>query len=75
MFIEKGKTNWMLIIVVALFAGAIGGGSVAYINDTIKQTQALSQSVQVVAPQRAQTVPGTVINPVIVEPDATAPRQ
>ena len=75
MFIKKGKTNWVMIVVVAVIAGAVGGGSVAYINDTIKQAMALSQAVQIVNPQRAQPVPGTINNPVIVEPESATPQQ
>jgi uncharacterized protein YxeA len=54
MFIHQGKTNWILIIVVALLAGAIGGGLVMYINDTIQQTTALSQTVELQKPEKIQ---------------------
>jgi len=47
MFIHQGKTNWILIIVVALLAGAIGGGFGNVFNDTIQQTTALSQTVDI----------------------------
>ena len=50
MFIQPGKTNWFLIIIVALIAGAVGGGLVVYINDTIKQTTALSQIAELKKP-------------------------
>jgi len=43
MFIQQGKTNWIMIIIVALIAGAVSGGLVVYINDTIRQTTVLSQ--------------------------------
>lgn len=43
MFIQKDKTNWIFVIVVALIAGAVGGGLTVYINDTINQTTLLSQ--------------------------------
>jgi hypothetical protein len=75
MFIKKGKTNWMMIIIVALIAGAVGGGLVGYVNDTIKQTHDMSQSIQAVNPQRVQPVPGTINSPVIVEPKDAAPQQ
>ncbi|MCX6758134.1 MAG: hypothetical protein NTX14_00315 [Candidatus Nealsonbacteria bacterium] len=44
MFIKKGKTNWMLVVVVALIAGAVSGGLVVYINDTVKETSLLMSS-------------------------------
>jgi hypothetical protein len=37
MFVQKGKTNWIFVIAVALIAGIVGGGSMIYINDTIQQ--------------------------------------
>ena len=50
MFIQKGKTNWIFIIVVALIAGAVGGGLTVYINDTINQTTSLSQIAELTNP-------------------------
>ena len=46
MFVAKGKTNWALVISVAVIAGAAGGMSVLYINDTIQQSTMLSQSAE-----------------------------
>jgi flagellar basal body-associated protein FliL len=53
--VKKGKTNWIMIVVVAVIAGAAGGGSVMYINQTIAQTMAMSQSVQLNAPKNTNT--------------------
>jgi hypothetical protein len=50
MFIKSGKTNWVLIIVVAVIAGAVSGGLVAYINDTVKQTASLPQIAELGKP-------------------------
>jgi hypothetical protein len=54
MIIQQGKTNWILIIVVALVAGAVSGGLVAYINDTVWQTTALSQTAELQKPEKIQ---------------------
>jgi|GEM_PF-994227 len=43
-FIKKGKPNWTYVIFVALFAGAVGGGLMSYINDTVWQTDFLAQT-------------------------------
>jgi hypothetical protein len=66
MFIQQGKTNWVMIVVVALIAGAVSGGLVAYINDTVRQTTVLSQSeseLQVLARQNA--TPSPVANTIL----------
>jgi lysyl-tRNA synthetase class II len=44
MFIKKGNTNWTHIVIVALIAGAAGGGLVVYINDTVNETGLLLSS-------------------------------
>ena len=44
-----------MIVIVAIIAGAIGGGSVVYINDTVKQAMSLSQPNELRIPQRTQT--------------------
>jgi len=44
MFIQQGKTNWIFIIIVALVSGAVGGGLISYINNTIRQTDSLAQA-------------------------------
>lgn len=43
MLIQQGKTNWICIIAVALISGAVGGGLLVYINDTVRSTNSLSQ--------------------------------
>jgi hypothetical protein len=60
MFIKKGKTNWVMIIVVAIIAGAAGGGSVMYINETISQTTALSQVNELQKPARQNATPTSI---------------
>jgi len=50
-FITKGTTNWLFIVVVALVAGAVGGALTIYINDTIRQTDSLSQTAILNRPQ------------------------
>ena len=57
MFIQKGKTNWILIIIVAFVAGAVSGGLVAYINDTVKQTSVLLQIAELKKPKKTQNIP------------------
>ena len=52
MFIQQGKTNWILIIIVALIAGAIGGVLTIYINDTVRQTMELSRTVGLNNPEK-----------------------
>ena len=54
MFIKKGKTNWTLVIVVALVAGAVSGGLVVYINDTVKETSSLISSDVLVNQSKTQ---------------------
>lgn len=39
MFINKGKTNWFYVIIVALIAGAVGGISVTYVNNIMAQEE------------------------------------
>lgn len=45
MFITKDKTNWALVIAVAFLAGAVGGGLMLYIGDTIWQSHCLMQAL------------------------------
>jgi len=61
MIIQEGKTNWILIFVVALFAGAVSGGLVVYINDTVDQAAALSQMAELENPGKINNAiqPGT----------------
>lgn len=54
MFIKKGKTNWTIIIVVALIAGAVGGGLVIYINGTVNETGLLISSSTLANPDKAK---------------------
>jgi hypothetical protein len=61
MFIQQGKTNWIFIIIVALVAGAIGGGLIVYINDTIKQTESLSQADELKKTEITPKKPNTPI--------------
>jgi hypothetical protein len=53
-FITKGANNWVFIVAVALFAGAVGGALMVYINDTIRQTDSLSQTAIL---EKSQTKP------------------
>jgi len=34
MFIQQGKTNWLVVVIVALLAAATGAGLIAYISNT-----------------------------------------
>jgi hypothetical protein len=59
MFIQQGKTNWVMIIAIALVAGVIGDGLIVYINDTTKQTESLSQAVELKKTETTQKNPNT----------------
>lgn len=71
MFIQKGKTNWILIIVVALIAGAAGGASTLYINDTVWQANHLVQTVGVGETDKKQDVPACEENGQNVVPSSS----
>jgi len=43
MIIKKGKSDWAYVIFTALFVCAVGGGLMAYINDTVWQESFLFQ--------------------------------
>jgi hypothetical protein len=43
MIIKKGKTNWVMVIIVALVAGVASGVLTVYVNDTVRQADLLSQ--------------------------------
>jgi hypothetical protein len=44
MFINRGKTNWAVLVLVAMAAGAAGGMLSTYINNSIRQEIALTES-------------------------------
>lgn len=54
MFIKKGKTNWTIVIAVALIAGAAGGWLVVYINDTAYETDLLITSNTLAKPDKTR---------------------
>ena len=67
MAILTGKNNWILIITVALIAGAVGGGLIVYINNTANQAAVLSQIAELKRPEKikdTQIVANSIPQPV-----------
>lgn len=54
MIIQKGKTNWVMVIIVALVAGVASGVLTVYVNDTVRQADLLSQIPELKNPKKTK---------------------
>ncbi|MCU0653018.1 MAG: DUF1311 domain-containing protein [Candidatus Pacebacteria bacterium] len=72
MFLKKGRSDWSKMILVAVFAGAVGGGLISYINDTVWQVDSLTQTVAIKKPVIAKEASEQISEKTELSPVVTA---